>query len=200
MKCKTKRIQGLFLGNVEVWKDIKGYENVYQVSSFGNVRSLERYKQGPRGTLRLVKGTLLKLRTKKSGYLDVHLRTLKNLYPSVHTLVAKTFLPNPDNKRTVNHKNGIKTDNNISNLEWATESEQMLHAIQLGLYTPPDITKYSKKGEEANASKLKQEDILKIKELRKEGNTYKNISLKFNIGISQVFRICKNQSWGWLHE
>jgi len=193
LKCRQNRIEGLFTSIVESWKDIPGYENIYQISSFGNVKSLERYKQGPRNTIRLVKERILKPKNNK-GYLAIHLRTGKNLYPSIHTLVAKAFIKNESNKNTVNHINGVKSSNNIANLEWATESEQMVHAIKTGLYTPPDISKYTKKGSEHPNSKINENDVQKIKDLKNSGNTYKSIAKEFNLGISQVFRICKNQS------
>lgn len=95
----------------EIWKDIKGYAGLYQVSNFGRVRSLPRM-----GT----KGGLLKLLL-SGGYLAVNLyKNGKMKAMLVHRLVAIAFIPNPHNYSEVNHKNEIKTDNRVENLEWCT--------------------------------------------------------------------------------
>jgi hypothetical protein len=103
----------------EEWKDIINYEGIYQVSSFGNV-------------VRLPERKTLSPSIKSNGYKRVSL--CKNGSVSevnVHRLVALHFIHNPDNKPTVNHKDGIKTNNMICNLEWATMSEQMLHSSRI---------------------------------------------------------------------
>ena len=185
---------------MEIWKDIKGYEGVYQISNTGLVKSLSRALIRGRGGLYILPEKLLKIKVNRGGYQVVHLRTNKNWYPTVHKLVAEAFIPNPENKQTVNHINGVKTDNKVENLEWATHSEQVIHAIATGLYKQPDISLYTKRGSENPISKIKEEDIPEIKKLRESGMTYREIGEKYNIGISQVFRICKNQSWEWMNE
>lgn len=133
----------LFAPLIEVWKDIDGYEGIYQVSSFGNIKSVERLRTGKHGSLAPVKEKLLKKKITKSGYLAVHLRTNKNSYPTVHRLVANAFITNPDNKPTVNHKDGDKLNNNVSNLEWSTHAEQMQHAVANNLAEFRGTTIYS---------------------------------------------------------
>ena len=97
---------------VEVWKDIPGYETLYQVSNFGRVKSYER-----NGT----KGGILKPTKNKLGYMRIGLsKSNKKNYFSVHRLVALTFIPNPYNLPIINHKNEIKHDNRVENLEWCT--------------------------------------------------------------------------------
>lgn len=108
----------------EIWKDIQGYEGLYQVSNFGNVRSL-KYNH-----TKEIK--LLKPQTTPKGYLWVCLKGKKVM---VHRIVANTFISNLDNKTQVNHINGDKTDNRKENLEWCTNSENQLHAYKLGLQT-----------------------------------------------------------------
>lgn len=115
---------------VEYWKDIKGYEGSYQVSSLGRVRSLDRIiKQESRW------GNIVERRMKSHilspgncrGYHHVTLGKHHNSR-SVHRLVADHFIPNPGDKPEVNHKDGVKTNNACSNLEWTTRSENMVHA------------------------------------------------------------------------
>lgn len=95
---------------MEEWKDIEGYEGLYQVSSQGRIKSLDR---------NTTNGKIRKFQTSKSGYLSVTLS--KNgvvKRQSVHRLVAEAFIPNPNNLPQINHKNEDKTNNSIENLEW----------------------------------------------------------------------------------
>lgn len=108
------------MGEVEVWKDIKGYEGLYQVSSLGRVRSLDRYINcnGGKG---FKKGIILKPRISYKGYLRVGLsRNRKSKHYLLHRLIASTFLPNPHNLPCVNHKDENKINNVVSNLEWCS--------------------------------------------------------------------------------
>ena len=115
----------------EVWKDIPGYEGLYQVSNLGRVKSLERVTARER--LLIAKERILQPAERK-GYLLVAIgaRGERKTY-SVHRLVAQAFIPNTENKRTVNHKDGNKHNNAVSNLEWNTDAENMRHAISTGL-------------------------------------------------------------------
>lgn len=106
----------------EIWKDIKGFEGLYQVSNLGRVRSVDRfvgYKH--KGTQRMYKGRILKQLTRTNGYLYVSLSNegMKK-QKNIHRLVAETFLPNPSKLPIINHIDENKKNNMVSNLEWCT--------------------------------------------------------------------------------
>lgn len=105
----------------EEWRDVLGFEELYQVSNLGHVRTVKRGE-----------ATVMAQEEQRNGYLSVHLRN-KGIErrASVHRLVAEAFIPNPDGLRDVNHKNGVKTDNRLENLEWMSHSDNMKHQYQV---------------------------------------------------------------------
>ena len=105
----------------EIWKDVVGYEGLYQVSNLGRVRSVDRIVNGRWGN-NFVKGLILKPYTVK-GYKQVHLsKNNKKTHYKIHRLVAETFIPNPYKLPQVNHKDEDKTNNCVENLEFCTQS------------------------------------------------------------------------------
>ena len=122
---------------IEVWKPIEGYEGIYEVSSFGRVRSLDRIVDfGNENYSRqmLCKGKIMKGSISHNGYIYVSLCLQnKKVRTYIHRLVANAFIPNPNNLSTVNHKDGNKHNNTVANLEWASYSDNNQHAYDNGL-------------------------------------------------------------------
>lgn len=131
----------------EIWKDIPGFDN-YQASSLGRIRTLDRYVSHKLAGLSLVNGRVRITAVDLRGYESIAIvEDKKRHYYRVHRLVAITFLPNPLNLPQVNHKNLIKTDNRVSNLEWCTPKQNMEHAHSLKKFHPKGV--FSEKQREA---------------------------------------------------
>jgi len=124
----------------EIWKDIQGFEGLYQVSSLGAIKILGKPPLNGMANWRIK--ILKKEKIKKQGetiwgYKQAHLyKNGVGKALQVHRLVAMAFIENPDNLPIINHRNGIKTDNRVENLEWCTYSENLKHAFKIGLKKP----------------------------------------------------------------
>lgn len=173
----------------ERWKPIKGYEGKYEVSNLGVVRSFLITGTGTR-----LSSTphILKQDTDRYGYRGC--RLYKNgvgCRRTLHRLVSQAFIPNHENKPEVNHKNGDKSSNYASNLEWATRSENKKHAFRMGLYK-------TRKGEEINTAKLNRFQVQRIR-LMKEVTpriTQRKMATMFDVGHGCICKILKRIRWG----
>ena len=137
---------------VEIWKDYKDYEGLYQASNIGRMRSLDRWVSSKNGSMRFIKGRILKLFNNNQGYLHVVLsKNNKVKAYLVHRIIAETFLPNTDNLPCVNHKDEDKTNNSVENLEWCdakynsnygTRNERMSKSLTNNIYTSRKVDVY----------------------------------------------------------
>lgn len=112
--------------NLEIWKDIPNYEGLYQISSYGRVKSF--YKKE-----RILKPSIQHFKYKSKNYKREKIELSKNSIRKsfkIHRLVAQTFIPNPDNKPQVNHIDGNPLNNNVNNLEWCTNQENIIHSYK----------------------------------------------------------------------
>ena len=119
----------------EFWIDVKNFESLYMISNLGNLKSVNRIIIYPNNLKnRNFKGKTLNKNLSKSGYIYYDLyKNCKRIRKFAHNLVIENFLRNKINNEDVNHINGIKTDNNLQNLEYCSRSENMKHAFKIGL-------------------------------------------------------------------
>ncbi len=177
----------------EIWKNVIGYENYYEVSSIGRVRSKERkveYNKYGKTFYRIIKAQPLAIaRQNKVGHKKVVLYFKgkgKNL--GVHRLVAQAFLENAENKLCVNHLDGVPWNNNVDNLEWCTHKENTQHAM--------DNNMFCTQGESHTLAKLTEKNVLYIREqvIQKR---YKMVDLakRFNVTYRNIYSIVNRESW-----
>ncbi|MBM7132744.1 MULTISPECIES: NUMOD4 domain-containing protein [Staphylococcus] len=173
----------------EIWKDIEGYEGLYEISNLGRVKSLPKMSGS---CMRKEKILNSKNRLTKDGYARVNLhREGKGKDFRVCRLVATHFIDNPDNKSTVNHINGIKTDDRVENLEWATSNENMKHAYDTQL-------KKGMKGETNSQSKLTMEQVETIrKRYKRYSKTDGTVAIARDYGVTPrvINQIVNNKSY-----
>ena len=168
----------------EVWKKIKGYEGIYEISSHGNIKSCSRLD---------ILGHNRKEKILKNGYTTTkyHMVILRKnnriKAHRVHTLVGNHFISNPHNKPQINHKDFNRTNNYIENLEWVTQKENIRHAWDNGACTNPS-------GEKNGMNKLTEKQIIDIRKIGK-AKTLLEISKIYNISFQHVGAILNNKLW-----
>lgn len=125
---------------MEQWKDIPGWEGLYQASTSGNARSYDRAVNTRGGNKKIFKGRLLKPKVDKDGYLGITLQIARGpkMQMRLHRIVALTFIPNPKKLEIVGHKDNNPKNNNVGNLEWCTQKQNVRHSINCKrFYRPP---------------------------------------------------------------
>jgi len=162
----------------EVWRDVDGHSDLYRISSLGRVKSFHNKKS------RIMKPSL------STGYLLLGLSKNRKIKHSlIHRLVGAAFIQNPENKPMINHKNGIKKDNRVENLEWVTAKENIKHAVNAGLNKGPV-------GEKQWLSKLIYKDVLKIRKLHDTGKySQKEIGNMFFVSKTTINNVIKKRTW-----
>lgn len=186
----------------EKWRDIKGYEGLYQISNLGNIKSLTRieytYNYLKKEKIKRVrKEKLISSNNNVKRYKIVSLtKNGKTKTFTIHRLVAQTFIPNPENKPQVNHINGIKTDNRVENLEWCSASENIIHAYKNNLLTSSQKQKEAAKKTIKKAAKAKRR---KVYQLTMEGkkiklwNSMYELYKKYNYSWGTIRKVCIGQ-------
>lgn len=173
---KENIYENLSLSNLEgeVWKPVVGYEGLYDVSNLGRVKSFNRNGNNRNTDLIRIQ------RINQFGYLAFSLtkNNKKKLFQS-HRLVAISFIENTENKSQVNHKNGIKTDNSVENLEWNTPSENCLHSYYV-LNNKSGVIKAQKKAYEVNTI-FKENEIKEVLLKRANGLSAIEIAKEYNV-------------------
>lgn len=165
----------------EIWRDVVDYEGIYEVSNRGRVRSLDRVVKANDGVIYKRKGKYMKITINKYGYPTVRLsKDGSTNTKSVHRLVANSFLG--ESNLIVNHKDGIKNNNNLENLEFVTQKENMVHAVSNGL-----IRNFALENEKEIIS-----DFL-------SGLGFREIKKKYNTSYSSIKRVLKSNEIDYLH-
>lgn len=163
----------------EIWLPVRGYEGSYEISNRGRVKSLKR-------------GRLLKPYPDMCGYLKVRLykNNIEYNYFMVHRLVGLAFILNPEQKRTINHINSKKDNNNLDNLEWATHEENIQHAWKMGRYPKKHLSKNGK-----NTRDLHENEVLLVFEYRKIGKSQQKIADILQTSRGTVARILHGKTY-----
>ena len=159
-----------------MWKLIKDFEGYYEISDKGEIKNSRT-------------GKIRKLRVKKNGYIDIDLYKPGQppVWKRVHILVAETFIPNPENKRTVNHKDNNRKNNRADNLEWMSQSENIRYALKQNRL-------YIAKGEENKNCKYSDEKIRQVCELLQAG--YRNKDIADMTGVQKHYiSSIRNREW-----
>lgn len=172
----------------EIWKDVVGYEGLYQVSNFGQVKRLNTHQTTATGVSRKLKGHIVKNYI-KAQYLYCDLTSNKNTkHHRIHRLVAEAFLENPNNLPQVNHKDENKLNNNVNNLEWCDSKYNTRYGAR------------SQKIAKALGKKVEQYD--ETGRLLNEYNSISDCSRKTGYSISLISRCCNkynmNKAYGYV--
>lgn len=187
--------------NEEIWKDVEGYEEFYQISSLGRVKSKDRLISS-RGGKFVKPGRVMKLHVNRTGYYYVLLtdgnKKAKNI--KVHRLVAMNFIDNPLSKPFVNHIDGDKLNNTITNLEWVTPKENIEHAIEIGLFKPKEMCRHKKDARKIGMFS-KDGELIKTFDFSKDAAEYVGTDSKTIIKVCnkyKSYKTAKGYKWEYI--
>lgn len=174
--------------DIEKWLPVVRWEWLYEISSHGRVRSLDKtIINSVRNTPWTKKGKILGSWISQ-GYPQVELwHNNERVAERVHRLIGEAFIPNPENKPWINHKNGIKTCNFLWNLEWSTVQENVDHATVMGLN--------EQRGSKNRMAKLTDEKVIHIRKLVAEGTSVRDVRALYDIADMTVRNICNGKTW-----
>lgn len=181
----------------EEWRDIEGYEGLYQISNCGRVKSMARLTKTSRGNgVRPVSEKILKPGVNTNGYLYVDLcKESSKKHILIHRLVASAYIENPESKTQVNHISSIKTDNRSKSLEWATPRENTVHAWTNGLCENVRETARNRLYKINFVRKLSDSDCENIRIRYATGNELqRELAYCFGVGQDYISRIVNNKS------
>lgn len=172
----------------EQWRPLRGYRSEYQISNHGRVKRLSRTIICKNGMPKPLPERILTPQFNSNGYLWHQFPgKIKKDFRFVHRMVAEAFVENPQSKPFVNHKSGIKTENDASNLEWVTRQENISHAFDTGLM--------SHAGEKNSQSKLTRAAVILIRKDRVSGMRVIDIAIKHRISRRRVYDVVNNRCW-----
>lgn len=172
----------------EEWKWIDDFENMYQISSLGRVRSVDRYDSSGR----FFESKMKAIHSLPTGYRFVQLykhNKMKQCY--VHRLLGFAFLEKRPEHTQINHIDGVKHNNELSNLEWCTESENKIHGWKTGLYTGNKRCR----GEKHPSTVLKEKQVIEIWERYKSGEKTHEIAVSYGVSYMIVSLIGRGKTW-----
>lgn len=179
----------------EIWKDVEGYETLYQVSNLGNVKRLKGIRNYVDGRSYKYKEEIMNFDYSTPGYKRYcFTKNKKTLKREVHRFLAIAFIPNPENKPQVNHINGIKTDNRVENLEWVTARENLMHATRTGL-------RRNARSHKIHTCKINEFTILAIRRLHRINPEFNrsDVARKLNVNYNVIWKIITNRTWKKSH-
>lgn len=174
----------------EEWKLVPGFEDRYEASNLGRLKRLARTVSRGNSPF-VIQEKIVGLGISNRGYHYVSTKWPHQENKLVHRLVALAWIPNPENKPYINHKDGCKTNNVITNLEWCTPRENMLHSFAMGLNKKVK----SGPGENSGAHKLTNKDVEQIKLLLAQGFSYEKIGRMFRVREGTIGHIQHGRTW-----